>query len=178
MIESRYPGYDVMVAVEEWDEHTQHVIKKRMMEPQTPQFFTDAEAATLEAALSRLLREDDPFLIGKVLEHIDGTLAHNRGDGYRHEGEPRDSVLWRNGLKALGAEFAAKTPPWQDEALRQLQQNFPSFFKTLLGAALTGYCSLPPVWSFMGYGGPAYPRGYVRVELGLTDPWEAKPDDK
>ncbi|TGV05575.1 gluconate 2-dehydrogenase subunit 3 family protein, partial [Mesorhizobium sp. M00.F.Ca.ET.186.01.1.1] len=25
-----------------------------------------------------------------------------------------------------------------------------------------------------GSGGPAYPRGYVQEEKGLTDPWEAK----
>jgi len=34
------------------------------------------------------------------------------------------------------------------------------------------------VWSEMGYGGPAYPRGYYRIEAGVTDPWEAKAEVK
>lgn len=32
----------------------------------------------------------------------------------------------------------------------------------------------PRVWSEIGYAGPAYPRGYVRTQLGQLDPWEAK----
>ncbi|KQX56587.1 hypothetical protein ASD40_04085 [Paenibacillus sp. Root444D2] len=31
------------------------------------------------------------------------------------------------------------------------------------------------VWSEIGYAGPAYPRGYVRTQLGQLDPWEAQP---
>lgn len=174
MIESRYEGYDVMGHREEWDEHTRHVIDKRMAEAQPPQFFTQAEAAALRAAISRLLMEDDPWLIEKVLEHIDGTLAHGTGEGYRPEHQPPEATFWRSGVALLGENFAEKSPPWQEEHLRYLERTFPEFFKALLKETVTGYCSLPPVWSFMGYGGPAFPRGYVRIELGLTDPWEAK----
>ncbi|WP_369127188.1 hypothetical protein [Paenibacillus antri] len=38
---------------------------------------------------------------------------------------------------------------------------------------LEAYYSHPAVWSEIGYGGPAYPRGYVRTQLGQLDPWEA-----
>ena len=35
------------------------------------------------------------------------------------------------------------------------------------------YYSHPTAWSEMGFGGPASPRGYVRMELDRRDPWEA-----
>jgi hypothetical protein len=178
MIEGHYPGYDVMVHREEWDEHTRHVIDKRMRRAQAPRFFTPQEAADLRCALSRLLLEEDPWLLDKVLEHIDGTLTHGTGDGYRPEWQPPEAQFWRAGVALLGDGFAGKPPEWQDEQLRYLQEHHQEFFKALLKEAITGYCSLPPVWSFMGYGGPAFPRGYVRIELGLKDPWEAKPHDE
>jgi len=174
MIDSRYPDFHVMDAAKEWDEHTQHVIAKRMEQPQPLQFFSPAQAAALQAALARLLHETDEWLLAKVLEHIDGTIAHGRGEGFRPEEQPPEAEFWRAGVALLGHHFALEAPEWQDLRLRQIQQDVPPFFKALLKEALTGYCSLPPVWSFMGYGGPAFPRGYVRIELGLVDPWEAK----
>src|SRR5690606_27415066 len=45
-------------------------------------------------------------------------------------------------------------------------------FKKLLSTAVDYYASHPAVWSEMGYAGPAYPRGYYRIERGLRDPWE------
>ncbi len=174
MIESRYPDFDVMAHLQAWDEHTQHVMTKRMEPPQPPQFFTPPEADALRAALARLLHETDDWLIGKVLEHIDGSIAHGRGEGYRPEEQPPEAQFWKAGVALLGDHFALEAPQWQDLRLRQIQQDVPPFFKAMLKEAVTGYCSLPPVWSFMGYGGPAFPRGYVRIELGLVDPWEAK----
>jgi hypothetical protein len=175
MIESRYPDFDVLAHREEWDEHTRHVLDKRMEPPQEPQFFSPEEADALRAALARLLDEQDPWMLGKVLEHIDGTIAHGTGEGYRPEQQAPDAQFWREGVASLGADFAARAPEEQNQVLTSQQEQ--PFFKALLKEAVTGYCSLPPVWSFMGYGGPAFPRGYVRIELGLRDPWEAKPHD-
>ena len=50
------------------------------------------------------------------------------------------------------------------------------FFQKLLTLTVEAYYSHPKVWSELGYGGPAYPRGYVRTQLGQLDPWEAKPE--
>jgi hypothetical protein len=35
------------------------------------------------------------------------------------------------------------------------------------------YYSHPAAWSEIGFGGPASPRGYVRLVAGRRDPWEA-----
>jgi hypothetical protein len=43
------------------------------------------------------------------------------------------------------------------------------------------YYSHPHAWSEIGFGGPANPRGYVRIYFDRRDPWEAteaKPDDE
>jgi hypothetical protein len=50
-------------------------------------------------------------------------------------------------------------------------------FYKLLTESVAAYYSHPTVWSEIGYAGPAYPRGYVRTEWGITDPWEAKRED-
>lgn len=36
-------------------------------------------------------------------------------------------------------------------------------------------CAHPAAQSEMGFGGPTSPRGYVRLEAGRFDPWEAGP---
>ncbi|MFE5320824.1 gluconate 2-dehydrogenase subunit 3 family protein [Paenibacillus sp. NPDC056579] len=50
-----------------------------------------------------------------------------------------------------------------------------ALFKKLLNLTVESYCSHPRVWSEIGYAGPAYPRGYIRTQLGQLDPWEAQP---
>jgi hypothetical protein len=176
MIESRYSSFDVMRAAAEWDPHTRQVIEQRLKDPGPLRHFSPAEGEILTDVVKLLLHENDPFLIAKVVEQIDQMLADGEGEGYRPATQPPDSQFWREGLAALGADFASCPPSKQEERLTQLQTERKPFFHALLKQAVTGYCSLPPVWSFMGYGGPAYPRGYVRIELGLRDPWEAKPD--
>jgi hypothetical protein len=176
MTESRFPTFDVMAAIDEWDEHTQAIIRKRLEPPGPPQFFTEGESATLYAAIGRLLAETDPELVGKVFAHIDTMLANGGGDGYRPESQPPDAAFWRSGLALLGEPFASQESYWQDQKLHALSETEPAFFKALLKESVSAYCAMPQVWSFMGYGGPAYPRGYVRIELGAIDPWEAKPD--
>ena len=43
------------------------------------------------------------------------------------------------------------------------------------------YYAHPTAWSEIGWGGPASPRGYVRLDFDERDPWEAaevKDDDE
>lgn len=47
------------------------------------------------------------------------------------------------------------------------------FAKRLLSDIPGLYYSHPIAWSEMGFGGPASPRGYVRMGLDRRDPWEA-----
>ena len=57
---------------------------------------------------------------------------------------------------------------WQVPAAR--------FFSVLLLRQVAGvYYAHPDAWSEMGFGGPASPRGYVRMDADAYDPWEAPP---
>jgi hypothetical protein len=38
------------------------------------------------------------------------------------------------------------------------------------------YYSHPFAWNEIGFGGPASPRGYVRMDFNRRDPWEAQVD--
>jgi len=48
------------------------------------------------------------------------------------------------------------------------------FVKHVLSDIVTAYYSHPTAWSEIGFGGPASPRGYVRMGFDERDPWEAK----
>jgi hypothetical protein len=38
---------------------------------------------------------------------------------------------------------------------------------------VSAYYAHPTAWNEIGFGGPASPRGYVRMGLDRRDPWEA-----
>jgi hypothetical protein len=46
------------------------------------------------------------------------------------------------------------------------------FWGMLMEDCVTAYYSHPWAWDEIGFGGPAYPRGYMRLENGLPEPWE------
>ncbi|HEX7639502.1 MAG TPA: gluconate 2-dehydrogenase subunit 3 family protein, partial [Burkholderiaceae bacterium] len=47
------------------------------------------------------------------------------------------------------------------------------FAKHLLPDIAGAYYGHPTAWSEIGFGGPASPRGYVRLGFDRRDPWEA-----
>ena len=44
----------------------------------------------------------------------------------------------------------------------------------LLKTVAALYYAHPTAWSEIGFGGPASPRGYVRLGFNETDPWEGE----
>ncbi|MHA7165264.1 gluconate 2-dehydrogenase subunit 3 family protein, partial [Burkholderia pseudomallei] len=47
------------------------------------------------------------------------------------------------------------------------------FSKRVLSDVASAYYSHPLAWNEIGFGGPASPRGYVRMDFNRRDPWEA-----
>jgi hypothetical protein len=48
------------------------------------------------------------------------------------------------------------------------------FFKRRMARDIVlAYYAHPTAWSEIGWGGPASPRGYVRLDFNERDPWEA-----
>ncbi len=47
------------------------------------------------------------------------------------------------------------------------------FKKRMARDVVLAYYAHPTAWSEIGWGGPASPRGYVRLDSNERDPWEA-----
>lgn len=197
MMQGHYPDFDVMKNHESWDDRTQEVVFDRTRDPGGTRFFSGRQAELLRAVCTRLLYEEREELLKQVVAHIDRKIAENITDGYRRAMLPDDKNLYNYGLKGVdetsqarfGKKFSELEGREQDIVLTQVAGGFPpglswqkaparDFFKQLLREALSAYASLPAVWSEMGYAGPAYPRGYMRIELGDYDPWEAVRHEK
>ncbi|MDA9420706.1 MULTISPECIES: gluconate 2-dehydrogenase subunit 3 family protein [Bradyrhizobium] len=190
-----YPGYDVLAKWRgpSWNEKTREVVAARLQVGDTPQFLTAEEFEILAAVADRVVPQPCSRSPVPVAGLLDRKLRAGVLDGYRAKGLPRDGEAWRRGLRALDAEararhdrgFAAITDADQDDLLRRCEAGeldapewagMPSrtFFKhRLLRDIALAYYSHPTAWSEVGWGGPASPRGYVRLDFNDRDPWEA-----
>jgi hypothetical protein len=60
-----------------------------------------------------------------------------------------------------------KSPEWDGMSPKD-------FFKRRMAHDIVfAYYAHPAAWSEIGWGGPASPRGYVRLDFNERDPWEA-----
>ncbi len=189
-----YRGYDVMREAEAWDDHTREIVKKRLEPPPPLKLLRPDEAVILGAVAATLMDEDRPDITGYVVSEIDGRLAGAVGEGQRKVEAPPEADLVRRGLAALEAvargDYGSGFPDLQivqrQDILGRVERGeFPDaglwqglpqkeLFQKLLDLSVEACYSHPALWSRIGHGGPAYPRGYVRTELNLTDPWEAR----
>lgn len=188
-----YPTYNVMDEQKEWDSHTRSIVTSRLQREHSHRFLTPVEAETLRVWCTLLMDDHRGDIIQTILTHIDQTLAENKGEGPRKVNVPPIQNLLRQGLKAIDeAGWIADSRPFfqLDEATQKLimhqisDASYPpteawdgipqkALFHKLLQLSVEAYYSHPLVWSEIGFGGPAYPRGYVRAEPGQLDPWEA-----
>jgi hypothetical protein len=159
-------------------------------------FLTPTEAEMVRRISSLLVNDDTPDVLHFVVAHIDQSLHQSPGESQRKAGVPEAAALIRAGLKAIeqGAKSQYGSPYMnldiaeQKRYLQHLSESIAkpqevwtaipqeALFQKLQNLTVEAYCSHPKVWSEIGYAGPAYPRGYVRAQLGQLDPWEAQPE--
>lgn len=191
----RYPGYDVLMKQWSlsWNEITREVVQRRLNVPRQPRFFTAEEWRTLGAVCERIMPQPPTRPSIPLPAHVDAKITDGHMDGYRYAELPEQGEAWKRGLAALdseaqeahGARFHALAPDAQDALLRRMQQGkltsaawggmpCKPFFEHRVVADIThAYYAHPIAWSEIGFGGPASPRGYVRMGLNRRDPWEA-----
>jgi hypothetical protein len=134
---------------------------------------------------------DEPLV--PVAAIVDGKLFRDEREGYRDARLPPLREAWRIGLAALdtesreayGAGFADIDRAHRRELVTRMQQGKLSdaawqgmpcnvFFELrALHDISNAYYSHPQSWNEIGFGGPANPRGYVRMQANRRDPWEA-----
>ncbi|MCK8827642.1 gluconate 2-dehydrogenase subunit 3 family protein [Natroniella acetigena] len=199
MVEGKtyYPDYDVLDSIEEWDPVTADAVLKRLGPFPALKFLTADEEQKLRVITKHLVYDHRDEIFDWVIHFIDQRLDDEKGEYQRSPDAPPEKILIREGLQAIdklaeklyNEDFLSLEVEEQFEILASLQvgkaASIPEWstipqqdlFDKLLILTVAPYYSHPTIWSEIGYGGPAHPRGYYRIELGLADPWEAQRKD-
>jgi hypothetical protein len=192
-----YAGFSTLKQKGYWDAATRKVIEERVSGEKPIRFFTAEEAATMLAVVDRILPQEDRTDERRIsiLPEIDERLHQNKLDGYRFEDMPPDQEVYRIAARAFeemaqtlhGGAFHELAVREQEEILRSIHQakpqaaqelwkqmNIERFWTMLVSDVVAVYYAHPWAWDEIGFGGPAYPRGYMRLEEGEAEPWEVR----
>jgi hypothetical protein len=189
--EARFPGFDALGQQGTWDDATKGTVLARLQGAGL-HFFSAEQEPTARALVDRLLAQDDEPRV-PVLEMIDQRLVEHRGDGYRYDDMPEDWDAFAASVPGLDADARALTgrPFWDlavDEQMRLIDDvrtgrgdwhGMPAskVFALWTRYACDAFYSHPWAWNEMGFGGPAYPRGYKNLGTDRREPWEVPERD-
>ena len=191
----RYPDYDVLEQAHHWDEATRRVVLDRVANVPPIRFFADAEAETLAAFADIVLAQDSEPRI-PVLAYVDEKLFQGQGDGYRFFDLPEDRETWR--LVARGLDEEARRRGAERFALLDVETqleicgdfaggklhggawsrlNVARAWSVVMRYLTQAFYAHPWAWNEIGFGGPAYPRGYSRfgsphLDTAERESWE------
>lgn len=196
--ETPYPSYDVL---EKWDTPsfdapTRRVVAHRLGHVPPRRFFTEAEYALLRCVIDTVLPQPERSEEERipVEAFLDEKLHKNAGDGTRYVDVPPQREAWRGGLAAIDREaqrrfgrlFRDLDRADRETLLARIdggeidddlwQEISPKRFfrQVLMKQAVKIYYAHPAAWNEIGFGGPAAPRGYLRLGPNMRDPWEAR----
>lgn len=185
----RFPGFDVLGEVDTWDAVTAGVVLDRLGFPPALRFFSVVEHAVGKCLFDQLLDQRDPPRV-PVLELVDARLAENQTDGWRYGDMPEDGAAFRRSFAGLdedarvaygGRRFSALAWEDQTDVVQCMYDVGNDHWHGLPAArvwslwtryACTAFYSSPLAWNEIGFGGPAYPRGYKNLGLDRREPWE------
>jgi hypothetical protein len=203
MIRDRYPDADILAQRGHWDDATREVVLDRVYNIPPFRFFDERQRATLEALCARAIpqhhRPTDRQV--PIAPRIDQTCYEGFEEGFRFEDMPMSRrVAWAWGLEGLdqtaqakwGANFAELNGTQQDDVLEAIRAGTPPgevwqrmparrwWIHTAMRQITGVYYAHPYAWDEIGFGGPAYPRGYFALNFGAPEPWEARevPDEE
>lgn len=191
-----YPGFSTLRQQSFWDAATREEIRKRIEEVPRLRFFGGEEARAMEIICEHLLPQDDRDDAHRIpiLPFIDERLFLGKTPGYRFEDMPPDGDAYRLGLRAIeqisqanhARHFAELSWREQDELLKSIHDAEPMrgaeeiwarmpvhlYWGLVVQDCVEMYYAHPFAWDEIGFGGPAYPRAYMRLENGEPEPWE------
>ncbi len=188
----RYPDYDVLTTTEHWDPLTRRVVLERVANVPQLRFFSESEARTLRAFCDLVTGQDSEPRI-PVLEMVDSKLSAGQLDGFRYHDMPPDPETWRQvaanldeSARRAGCEqgFAPADSELQHELIERFSKGELEWEKLPVARAwavvmrlvLGAFYSHPWAWNEIGFGGPAYPRGFARLAPGQREHWERPPE--
>ncbi len=178
----RYPDFDVMQDRGHWDPVTRELLEQRVDEPPECRFFNPPEQRTLGTLFDAILAQDAEPRI-PVLQMIDAKMHARQFDGYRYATMPDDDQTLRmvaerlEGLAELDAAGRhARVKAFADGELEWDGLDVSLAWKVVSRLAVSAFYSHPWAFNEIGFRGPAYPRGYMRRNMGTagTEPDEPK----
>jgi hypothetical protein len=196
----RYPDYDVLEQSGHWDEATRKVVLDRVENVPEIRFFDALEARTLKAFCDVVTAQDSEPRI-PVLSYVDDKLHSGRLDGYQYYDLPDDRELWKLVARGLDEEAQRRGAPSYADAEGELQDAIVADFAEsklhggvwgtfsvsrawtiLTGHIVQAFYAHPWAWNEIGFGGPAYPRGYSRfgsphLDKAEREEWEGEEHD-
>lgn len=191
-----YSGYSTLGQSAFWDSATRTTVIQRVQNEWPLRFFTKEEASFWAAVFDHILPQTDrvPDRRIPIVGPLDHRLAENRTIGYRFADMPHDRDVYKQlGIHGINQEAQARYYgdfiylPYlhQDIVLRAIHDGRPKggaevwkamsvhrFWQLLTSDAIDAYYAHPWAWDEIGFGGPAYPRAYMRLEHGEPEPWE------
>lgn len=190
-----YPGFHTLSQQAFWDETTRKTVLDRVTNIPEMHFFTPEELPIIEAVFDHIIPQDDRAAEKRIpiVSFVDQRLHKNRIDGYRFANMPSDQEAYHRGIAAIeemsrtlhSCGFVDLVPLEQDKLLESLHGGKPEaaqetwkqmsvhrFWMLLVQDAAEIYYAHPYAWDEIGFGGPAYPRAYIRLERGEAEPWE------
>jgi len=192
-----YPGFSTLAQKSFWDATTRNVVTMRVEQPPSIRYFNAEQAHFWRAVFDHVLPQDDRIPERRVplVEPLDERLYQNRGVGYRYENMPPDREAYSLAEHAIneesqhrfGGDFVNLPHRQQDLVLQGIHDGKPHagrtiwkrmsisrFWQLLMQDAVEAYYAHPWAWDEIGFGGPAYPRAYTRLERGEPEPWEVE----
>ena len=192
----RYPDYDILEQARHWDPVTREMVLGRVHHVPEIRFFSETEAATLSALCDVLTAQDAEPRI-PVINYIDEKYDKGELDGFQFADMPDDRDAWRlvaRGLDEQAAERAGAPSFATADSGVQLaivtdfadgkleggafeQMSVTHAFSLVMRVVLSCFYSHPWAWNEIGFGGPAYPRGYSRfgspdLQRAERETWE------
>ena len=191
----RFPGYDVLSKRDtpSWNDKTREVIAERLSLAEREDVLEPHLLAVLRVLIDRIVPQPEGRPPGNACAILLDRIGSGEGDGYRHAQMSPMREAWTTGLSAIDAEarsrhglgFTELDCAQADTLLAAIERGDvngelwsdmpPQLFWhwRLLPDIISVYYAHPSAWSAMGFGGPASPRGYVRMDADRRDPWEA-----
>jgi len=197
-IRNRYPDADSLSQRGHWDVATRRVVLDRVHNVPEFQYFDERQRATLEALCARVMPQQHrpPERRIPLAPWIDARCASGHTDGFLLDSMPKHPEAWTLGLLgldqstcALSGEdlrFADLEPAQQDAVLEHVRAGCPPgevwqhmsartwWIFVALRQITAVYYAHPYAWDEIGFGGPAYPRGYFALNFGHPEPWEPR----
>ncbi len=158
--------------------------------------FDEHRRATLQALCDRVIPQGWKPAERRVpiAPWIDAHVTAQTLEGFRFDDMPPNAQAWEWGLSGLDQTaqalfdqpFVELDGANQDRVLEAIRagdppgevwQRMPAkrWWIYVALRQITGiYYAHPYAWDEIGFGGPAYPRGYIALNHGEPEPWEAR----